>query len=96
MLVLCESKSPNLLVLYLGLDFTVLSSKTKLALYNMVGHLFQNYDTIYVRFFATHNCHLSCSVGFFPKYICVYFLFMRSFHANIRLTNTYIYIYIYI
>ena len=25
----------------------------------MVSHLFQNYDTIYVRFFATYNCYLS-------------------------------------
>ena len=31
----------------------------------MVGHLFQNYDTIYVRFFATYTCDLSCFVGFF-------------------------------
>ena len=34
----------------------------------MVGHLFQNYDTIYVRFFATYTCVLSCFVGFlFPS-----------------------------
>ena len=34
----------------------------------MVGHLFQNYDTIYVRFFATYTCILSCCVGFlFPS-----------------------------
>ena len=30
---------------------------------NMFGHLFQNYDTIYVRFFATYTCVLSCFVG---------------------------------
>ena len=26
----------------------------------MVGHLFQNYDTIYVRFFLTYTCNHSC------------------------------------
>ena len=38
----------------------------------MVGHLFQNYDTIYVRFFTTYTCFLliSCFVGFlFPSCI---------------------------
>ena len=35
---------------------------------NMVGHLFQNYDTIYVRFFPMYTCVLSCFVGFlFPS-----------------------------
>ena len=34
----------------------------------MVGHLFQNYDTIYMRFFATYTCVLSCFRGFlFPS-----------------------------
>ena len=26
----------------------------------MVGHLFQNYDTIYVRLFPTYTCNHSC------------------------------------
>ena len=40
----------------------------------MVGHLFQNYDTIYVQFFATHTCDLCCFVGFFfPNYVTIFF-----------------------
>ena len=39
----------------------------------MVGHLFQNCDTIDVRFFATYTCDLSCFVGFFPKYVTIFF-----------------------
>ena len=40
----------------------------------MVGHLFQNYDTIYVRFFPTYTCNHSCHtiyVRFFVTYTCV-------------------------
>ena len=34
----------------------------------LVGHLFQSYDTIYVRFFATYTCVLYCFVRFlFPS-----------------------------
>ena len=34
----------------------------------MVGHLFQNHDTIYMRFFATYTFVLSCFRGFlFPS-----------------------------
>ena len=42
----------------------------------MVGHLFQNYDTIYVRFFPTYTCNHSCYtiyVCFFVTYTCVLF-----------------------
>ena len=41
----------------------------------MVGHLFQNYDTIYVRFFPTYTCNHSCYtiyVRFFVTYTCAY------------------------
>ena len=41
---------------------------------SMVGHLFQNYDTIYVRFFLTYTCNHSCYtiyVRFFATYTCV-------------------------
>ena len=41
---------------------------------DMVGHLFQNYDTIYVPFFPTYTCHHSCHtiyVRFFVTYTCV-------------------------
>ena len=40
----------------------------------MVGPLFQNYDTIYVRFFPTYTCNHSCHtiyVRFFVTYTCV-------------------------
>ena len=41
---------------------------TKEPLGAMVGHLFQNYATIYVRFFVTYTCVLSYFVGFlFPS-----------------------------
>ena len=53
----------------------------------MVGHLFQNYDTINVRFFATYTCDLSSFVGFFPKYVYIFFPCVCS-------TQTYAYIYI--
>ena len=39
----------------------------------MVGYLFQNYDTIYVRFLATYTCDLSIFVGFLPKYVTIFF-----------------------
>ena len=41
---------------------------------NMVGHLFQNYDAIYVRFFPTYTCNHSCYTiyeRFFATYTCV-------------------------
>ena len=41
---------------------------------SMVGHLFQNYDTRYVRFFPTYTCNHSCYtiyVRFFVTYTCV-------------------------
>ena len=40
----------------------------------MVGHLFQNNDTIYVRSFPTYTCNHSCYtiyVRFFATYTCV-------------------------
>ena len=43
----------------------------------MVGHLFQNYDTIYARFFLTYSCNHSCNmiyVRFFVTYTCVFLL----------------------
>ena len=43
----------------------------------MVGHLFQNYDTIYVQFFATYTCDLYCFVGFFSQ-LCDHFLLKRT------------------
>ena len=71
-------------------DFTELLERVKKAVpvlkgtpddqirisYNMVGHLFQNYDTIYVRFFLTYTCNHSCytiCVRFFVTYTCVLF-----------------------
>ena len=43
---------------------------------DMVGHLFQNYDTIYLRFFPTYTCNHSCYtiyLRFFVTYTCVLF-----------------------
>ena len=49
---------------------------------SMVGHLFQNYDTIYERFFF---CYVLLAI--FPlcgsfSHACDYFLLMRPFHAK--------------
>ena len=41
----------------------------------MVGHLFQNYDTIYVRFFPTYTCNHSCYtiyVRFLPRILAFF------------------------
>ena len=40
----------------------------------MFGHLFQNYDTIHVRFFATYTCNLFC---YFP------IMFPFTAHASV-------------
>ena len=51
---------------------------------NMVGHLFQNYDTIYVRFFPMYTCNHSCYtiyVRFIPKYMTIFLqtrIYMRT------------------
>ena len=48
----------------------------------MVGHLFQNYDTIYVRFFPTYTCNHSyytIYVRFFVTYTCVLSCFVGFF-----------------
>ena len=50
----------------------------------MVGHLFQNYDTIYVRFFPTYTCNHSCYtiyVRFIPKCMTIFLqtrIYMRT------------------
>ena len=44
----------------------------------MVGHLFQNYDTIYVRFFATYICDFSRFVGFFSQ-VCNHFFLKHEY-----------------
>ena len=50
----------------------------------MVGHLFQNYDTIYVRFFPTYTCNHSrytIYVRFIPKYMTIFLqtrIYMRT------------------
>ena len=48
---------------------------------SMVGHLFQNYDTRYVRFFPTYTCNHSCYtiyVRFFVTYTCVLSCFVGT------------------
>ena len=52
----------------------------------MVGHLFQNYDTIYVRFFPTYTCNHSCYtiyVRFFATYTCVLSCFVGFLFPSI-------------
>ena len=52
----------------------------------MVGHLFQNYDTIYVRFFPTYTCNHSCYtiyVRFFATYTCVLSCFVGLLFPSI-------------
>ena len=44
----------------------------------MVGHWFQNYDTICVRFFATYTCDFSCFVGFFSQ-VCDHFFLKHAY-----------------
>ena len=47
----------------------------------MVGHLFQNYDTIYVQYFPTYTCNHSCYtiyVRFFASYTCVLSCFVGT------------------
>ena len=57
----------------------------------MVGHLFQDYDTIYVRFFPTYTCNHSCYTiylryfllcgVFVPKYMTIFLqtrMYMRT------------------
>ena len=56
---------------------------------SMVGHLFQNYDTIYVRFFPTYTCNHSCYtiyVRFLSRILAFYSQVYDHF-----LTNAHIY-----
>ena len=56
------------------------------GLVTMVGHLFQNYDTIYVRFFPTYTCNHSCYtiyVRFFATYTCVLSCFVGFLFPSI-------------
>ena len=46
------------------------------GLVTMVGHLFQNYDTIYVRFFPTYTCNLS-RYTIYVRFFC--HVYLRSF-----------------
>ena len=55
----------------------------------MVGHLLQNYDTIYVRFFPTYTCNHSCYtiyVRFLSRILAFYSQVYDHF-----LTNAHIY-----
>ena len=57
-------------------SFTIVQTMTAYLwswLLTMVGHLFQNYDTIHVRFFPTYTCNHPCYDirAFFATYSCV-------------------------
>ena len=52
----------------------------------MVGHLFQNYDTTYVRFFPTYTCNHSCYtiyVRFFLPRILAFFPALWGFYSQV-------------
>ena len=70
----------------------------------MVGHLFQNYDTIYVRFFPTYTCNHSCYTiyvrsfllcgVFVLKYMTIFLqtrIYMRTKKTHICVTNKHVY-----
>ena len=66
---------------------------------SMVGHLFQNYDTIYVRFFPTYTCNHSCYtiyVRFFAthpyvlSYKRAYICAQKSPYIHVYLTNKHV------
>ena len=62
---------------------------SKVPLCTMVGHLFQNDDTIYVRFFPTYTCNHSCYtiyVRFLSRILAFYSQVYDHF-----LTNAHIY-----
>ena len=68
---LCPIHSSQLMA---ALPFSMRTSSYNNTVCPMVGHLFQNYDTIYVRFFPTYTCNHSCYtiyVRFFATYTCV-------------------------
>ena len=55
---------------------------------SMIGHLFQNYDTIYVRFSPTYTCNHSCYTiyvlfFFFATNTCVLSCFVGFLFPNI-------------
>ena len=55
-------------------------------LVTMVGHLFQNYDTIYLRFLPTYTCNHSrytIYVRFFATYTCVLSCFVGFLFPSI-------------
>ena len=43
----------------------------------MVGHLFQNYDIVYVGFFAVYNPLYLLCMGFYPIYNHLYRIYTR-------------------
>ena len=46
----------------------------------MVGHLFQNYDIVYVGFAAYNRLYLLC-MGFYPIYNHLYRVYTRIYYA---------------
>ena len=55
----------------------------------MVGHLFQNYDIVYVGFSAGYTCLYPLRTGFYPIYTTISVAYIRVFkEAYICITNT--------
>ena len=53
------------------------ANKNNIKMIGMVGHLFQNYDTIYVRFFPMYTCNHSCYTIDSQAFFC--HVYLRSF-----------------
>ena len=53
-----------------------------LALFSMVGHPFQNYDIVYVGFFAAYN-RFNRYVWAFIPYTTIYIAYIRVFNTRI-------------
>ena len=65
------------------------------GLLTMVGDLFPNQDTIYMRFFLTYTCNHSCYtiyVRFFVTYTCVLILIIIVLSFTNRLSRTSLYL----
>ena len=69
-----------------GNDVSSMYASRESMVLSMVGHLFQNYDTRYVRFFPTYTCNHSCYtiyVRFFVTYTCVLSCFVGFLFPSI-------------
>ena len=64
---------PSHILSYIVINF---EDKGRTSQFYMVGHLFQNYDTMYVRFFAKYTCNHFCYT-IYVRFFCR--VYLRSF-----------------